>query len=131
MRCRWSRLLRPGPGPDRRGTHVSNVVLFALVAAAATALRIVAVHIWPGAERGTLLVNVAGSFALGLMAGLTGPAVTIIGAGGLGALTTFSAFVADTSAVADERGVRSSAAYVSLTLVGGTLAALAGIALAG
>ena len=110
---------------------MSNVVLFALVAAAATALRIVAVHIWPGAERGTLLVNVAGSFALGLMAGLTGPAVTIIGAGGLGALTTFSAFAADTSAVADERGVRSSAVYVSLTLVGGTLAALAGIALAG
>jgi CrcB protein len=110
---------------------VSNIVLFALAAAAATALRIVAVHIWPGAERGTLLVNVAGSFALGLMAGLTGPAVTIIGAGGLGALTTFSAFAADTSAVADERGVRSSAVYVSLTLVGGTLAALAGIALAG
>ena len=90
---------------------MNTVVLFTLVAAAATALRVVAVHVWPGAERGTLLVNVAGSFVL--------------------ALTTFSAFVADTSAVADDRGVRSSAVYVSLTLVGGTLAALAGITLAG
>ncbi|MBS1265831.1 MAG: putative fluoride ion transporter CrcB [Acidimicrobiaceae bacterium] len=110
---------------------MSTVILFALVAAAATALRTVAVHVWPGAERGTLLVNVAGSFALGLMAGLTGPAMTIVATGGLGALTTFSAFVADTSAVADDRGIRSSAVYVSLTLVGGTMAALAGIALAG
>jgi CrcB protein len=108
---------------------MSTVILFALVAAAATALRTVAVHVWPGAERGTLLVNVAGSFALGLMAGLTGPAMTIVATGGLGALTTFSAFVADTSAVADDRGIRSSAVYVSLTLVGGTMAALVGIAL--
>lgn len=108
---------------------MSTVILFALVAAAATALRTVTVHVWPGAERGTLLVNVAGSFALGLMTGLTGPAMTIVATGGLGALTTFSAFVADTSAVADDRGIRSSAVYVSLTLVGGTMAALAGIAL--
>lgn len=110
---------------------MTTVLLFALAAGAATALRLAAVHIWPGVERGTLVVNVAGSFALGLMAGWTGPGLTIIGAGGLGALTTFSAFVADTSALADERGIPAGGVYVALTLIGGMVAALGGIALAG
>jgi len=109
---------------------MTTVVLFFLAAGAATTLRVSAVHLWPGAERGTLLINVAGSFALGLMAGLTGPTVTIVGTGALGAMTTFSTFVGDAEALAEERDTKTSAIYILLTLIGGTLAALVGIILA-
>ena len=109
---------------------MTTVVLFFLAAGAATTLRVSAVHLWPGAERGTLLINVAGSFALGLMGGLTGPTVTIVGTGALGAMTTFSTFVGDASALAEERDTKTSAIYILLTLIGGTLAALVGIILA-
>jgi len=39
---------------------------------------------------GTLLVNLVGSFALGLLAGAGGDSQTVIGIAGLGAFTTFS-----------------------------------------
>ncbi len=110
---------------------MSTAVLFALAAAGGTAARVAAVHYWPGAERGTLAVNVAGSLALGLLAGWAGPGLAVVGVGGLGALTTFSAFAADASALADEAGFRRGASYVALSLAAGVLAALVGITLAG
>jgi len=39
---------------------------------------------------GALLVNVAGSFALGLLHDVGPPVITVLGIGGLGALTTFT-----------------------------------------
>lgn len=48
-------------------------------------------------RRGTLVVNLAGTLALGLVvgAGLEGDALLLAGGGLLGALTTFSAWMAD------------------------------------
>ena len=51
---------------------------------------------------GTVLVNVSGSFALGLLAGAAPPVVTAVGTGGLGAYTTFSSFARDAVALAED-----------------------------
>jgi CrcB protein len=66
---------------------------------------------WP---RGTLLVNVTGSFVLGLCSGwsIDGQALALVGVGFCGALTTYSAFAVQTA----ELGRRRGAAYAVLTL---------------
>jgi CrcB protein len=92
---------------------------------------------------GTLAVNVAGSLALGLLAGVGPPAATVAGTGLLGAFTTFSTFAADAVALAEGGGADGdggagrptggrtrAAAYVAVTLVAGVAAAGAGRALA-
>ncbi len=63
---------------------------------------------------GTLLVNVAGSFALGLLLaiGAGSNVLALLGTGFCGALTTYSAFAVQTHAL----GVRRGAAYAALTL---------------
>ena len=74
---------------------------------------------WPW---GTLLVNVAGSFLLGLCSGwsLDGEQLALVGVGFCGALTTYSAFAVQTA----ELGRRNGAAYAVVTL-GLTLGACA------
>ena len=66
---------------------------------------------WPW---GTLLVNVAGSFVLGLCSGwsLDGEELALVGVGFCGALTTYSSFAVHTA----ELGCRRGAAYAALTL---------------
>ncbi len=66
---------------------------------------------WPW---GTLLVNVAGSFVLGLCSGwsLDGEELALVGVGFCGALTTYSSFAVQTA----ELGRRRGAAYATLTL---------------
>lgn len=66
---------------------------------------------WP---LGTLLVNVAGSFLLGLCSGwsLDGQALALVGVGFCGALTTYSSFAVQTV----ELGRRRGAAYAVVTL---------------
>ncbi|MEL7208269.1 MAG: CrcB family protein, partial [Actinomycetota bacterium] len=69
-----------------------------------------------GFPLGTLVVNVAGSFLLGILAGAGNATVVAVGVGGLGALTTFSSFARDAVALVEERRAGAAALYVALTL---------------
>jgi fluoride exporter len=82
-----------------------------------------------GFAAGTLVVNIAGSFVLGLHHGVGPPAITIIGVGGLGTFTTFSGFSADAVALAGARRLALAFAYVTATCVGGIGAAALGMAI--
>ena len=77
---------------------------------------------------GTVLVNVAGSFVLGLLSGsaLTGAAMALLGVGFCGALTTYSAFAVQTV----NRGPRIGMVNVLLTVPPALAACAAGFALA-
>ncbi|HEX6248330.1 MAG TPA: CrcB family protein [Nocardioidaceae bacterium] len=92
---------------------------FLLVAAGAAVgapLRYVAAHLLDSRLHwGTILVNVVGSFLLGLFSGLalSGSAVALLGTGFCGALTTFSAFAVHVH----DLGPRKGAATVALTVV--------------
>jgi CrcB protein len=89
---------------------------------------------WPDARfpYGTLTVNVAGSFVLGLVAALVAdgsPAwwLTLAGTGFCGALTTFSSFGYQTVALlASDGGVERAAANVGVSLVLGFAACSVG-----
>ncbi len=83
-----------------------------------------------GLPLGTMAVNVAGALALGLLAGSSSPVMTIVGTGGLGALTTWSAFAVETDVLARRSPVLATG-YVTLTLVAGVAAAYLGLVLAG
>jgi CrcB protein len=74
---------------------------------------------------GTLLVNVVGSFLLGLVtfAGVGGDASLLVGVGGLGAFTTFSSFSYETVRLW-ETGDRRRAIYNLVGTFGGTSAAV-------
>jgi CrcB protein len=84
---------------------------------------------------GTLLINVTGAFALGLLTGLAAHhgvasgVVTVVGTGLLGAYTTFSTFSYDTVALAEQGRMGRAATNVGATLVVGLGAAALGILL--
>ena len=78
---------------------------------------------------GTLLVNVSGSFALGLLHTTAPPLVTVLGTGGLGAYTTFSSFARDLVALVEERRYAAAAAYGVTTCITTVAAAAAAILL--
>ncbi len=84
---------------------------------------------------GTLVINVTGSFVLGVLAGSAlyhGFASTpkaILGTGFCGAFTTFSTFAYETVSLAEEGEVRGAVWNVLASLVLPTLAAAAGLAL--
>ncbi len=93
-----------------------TLLLVALGAALGAPLRYVTAHLLDGRlPWGTVLVNVAGSFLLGLFGGmaLTGATIAFLGAGFCGGLTTYSAFAVQTH----DRGWRSGSATVLLTVV--------------
>lgn len=79
---------------------------------------------------GTLVVNVCGSFVLGLLWEATPPMVTVVGMAGLGTLTTFSSFARDAVALVEQRQVARAAMYVVLSCGVGLGAAALGVALA-
>ena len=106
-----------------------TAVAFVGLAGAGTAIRLLASDHWPGGHRGTLLVNVVGSLLLGLLSGAGAPVPLVVGVGGLGALTTFSTFAADTMALADHHRLKA-AGHVATTLVLGLGAALLGLVVA-
>jgi CrcB protein len=83
-----------------------------------------------GFPAGTLLVNVTGSLALGLLVGLDAPALTVLGTGFVGAYTTLSSFARDAVALAEQRRWLQSMAYILLTCTTTVAAAAAGLALA-
>jgi len=84
--------------------------------------------------RGTLIVNVAGSFLLGVvlaaLAARPGAAGVrlFLGAGILGGFTTYSSFNAETLALVAEGRAGAAAAYVAATLAGGLAAGALGLA---
>lgn len=79
---------------------------------------------------GILLVNVVGSFALGMLTGAAAPPdwQLLLGTGLCGGLTTYSAFGFEAVALAEGRDRLLATLYVVATLVGGLAAALIGIA---
>jgi CrcB protein len=76
-------------------------------------------HTRAGTIFGTLVVNVAGSFVLGLVAGVSHPAgwlMPLVGLGFCGALTTFSTLAFETWVFLEERAWKPFAANLALTL---------------
>ena len=84
---------------------------------------------------GTLVINVSGSFALGILAGLAAhhgvptSVVTVVGTGLLGAYTTFSTFSVDTVGLVERGRARTAAVNLGASLVLGLGAAAVGLAL--
>jgi CrcB protein len=76
---------------------------------------------------GTMLVNVAGSFLLGLFSGaaLSGDAFALLGVGFCGGFTTYSSFAVQTHRLGWARG----AAYSTATIVTALVACALGFAL--
>ena len=89
----------------------------------------------PGFPWWTMAVNVAGSFAIGLLAGLFGAFETghnmrlFLTTGFLGGFTTFSAFSLDALTLWERGAVIQSGLYVLASLVFSLLAAAAGLML--
>lgn len=115
-----------------------------LVVGAATAVGAVARYVLdqyvqyrnPGLfPRGIWLVNITGSFVLGLLVGLGArhglppQVVTIIGTGFCGAYTTFSTFSYDLVHLCEKGQVRLSLLYAGASLAVGLAAAAEGLAL--
>jgi CrcB protein len=86
---------------------------------------------------GTMVVNISGSFLLGLLTGLSlyhglsKPPKLILGTGLLGAYTTFSTFSLETIRLVEQRENRTAVTNVAVSVAVGALAAAAGLALAG
>lgn len=86
---------------------------------------------------GTLVVNVSGSLALGIVVGLAlahglDPDVrTVVGTGFLGAYTTFSTYAYETVRRAAEGHPRVAVAYAIGSVVAATLAATVGLLVTG
>ena len=68
---------------------------------------------------GTGLVNVAGSFVLGLFlgSGASADALALVGTGFCGGLTTYSAFAVQTRDQVRDRGLATGTAYALATVV--------------
>ena len=87
----------------------------------------------PDFPYGTLLINVSGSFALGLLTGLAehqgAPAalVTVLGTGLLGAYTTFSTFTVDSVGLVQRGRVGATAVNIGASVVLGLGAAALGL----
>jgi CrcB protein len=76
--------------------------------------------------RGTLLVNVVGSFLLGLLVagGTTGGSLTLLGTGFCGGFTTYSAFSVQTHRLGPARGAAYAVLTIGLALAACALGAL-------
>ena len=118
-----------------------RVLLVAIAGAAGAAARYVvdaaAAGTWSRRfPLGTLLVNVVGSAAAGVLVGLVArhgvgdTARAVVGTGFLGAFTTFSTFAVDTVRLAGDGTTRVAALYVGITLVATVALASAGYAVA-
>jgi CrcB protein len=89
-----------------------------------------------GLPWGTFIINVTGSFALGLVTGLAlhhglgGRATTVLGTGLLGGYTTWSTFTWETFALAEQSRDWAAAANTIGSLAIGLAAAAGGLGLA-
>jgi len=91
----------------------------------------VADRLHPHFPAGTLLVNLSGSFILGLLAGaaVDGDARLLLGAGLLGSYTTFSTWMVETQRIGEAGKTRIAVANVVLSVVLGLAGAALGHAL--
>lgn len=108
--------------------------LFVIAAAAGALARAEAGRRWNRHDQlalGTIVVNVTGSFLLGLLADVTPPAFTVLGVAGLGAYTTFSSLARDAVALIERRQAALAVAYLAVTLALGTVASALGVAISG
>jgi len=113
---------------------VITAVAFVAAAAAGALARAEAGRRWnrhEGLAVGTIVVNVTGSFLLGLLSELGSPALTIVSVGGLGAYTTFSSFARDAAALAEQDRLSLAGLYVLVSCALGIGAAALGVAIAG
>ena len=102
-----------------------TVLLVAVGAALGAPLRYLTGHLLDDRlPWGTVLVNVVGSFLLGLFSGmaLSGETLALLGTGFCGALTTYSAFAVQVH----DLGPRKGAVTVALTVVPALLLCAAG-----
>jgi CrcB protein len=78
--------------------------------------------------RGTLLVNVAGSFLLGLFidAGATGHWLAFLGTGFCGGFTTYSAFAVQSHRLGPLRGTAYAVATIGVSLAACAIGVLVG-----
>lgn len=113
--------------PDRPPPSLSDAGLVAVGGAIGSVARWGLAEIVPS-PWATLAANVSGCFAIGVLAAwlfVRHPRLRLLlGVGLLGGWTTFSTHLLDAR---DLSGAWTSAAYVGVTLVGGLLAAAAGI----
>lgn len=84
--------------------------------------------------RGTLLVNVTGSFVLAFLFAVPGSRLSpdlrlFLGAGVCGGYTTYSSFNTETLALLEQGSAALAAANLALTVLGCLAAGLAGLAL--
>jgi CrcB protein len=111
---------------------LTTIVLFAAAAAVGAVARAEAGRRWnrhDGIPYGILAVNVVGSFVLGLLWNVGTSAMTVLGVGGVGTLTTFSSFARDVVSLAQGRGAGRAVAYLLASLGAGIGAAALGVAL--
>jgi CrcB protein len=104
-------------------------LLVAVGAGVGSALRFGLAHLFDGRwPTGTLVVNVAGSFLLGVLSGLalSGDAMALLGAGFCGGLTTFSSLLVQSA----DRGPRVGTAYLLSTVAAALLVCWLGFTLA-
>jgi fluoride exporter len=80
---------------------------------------------------GTLVVNVSGSFVLGLLtgAGVTGDALFVLGTGFLGSFTTFSTWMLESERLGEEGDERLGLVNLGISFVAGLAAAALGWAI--
>jgi len=88
------------PSTSRRGSRFQPAALARDSAASRSAFAARSDHPFP---LGILAVNLAGTLALGLVAGaaLSGQALVIVAGGGIGSFTTFSTWMLDSHRLAD------------------------------
>ena len=101
-----------------------TVVLVALGAAVGAPVRHLAGHhLDRHLPWGILLVNVAGSFLLGLFLafGLSGSSLALLGSGFCGGLTTYSSFAVQTTSLGPRDGTLNAALTLALGLTAATL----------
>jgi fluoride exporter len=83
--------------------------------------------------RGTLVVNLTGGFALGVLTGLgvTGDALLVLGTGFLGGYTTFSTWMVEAQRLGEDGELALLLVYLFGSMIAGLAATGAGWALAG
>lgn len=137
-------MTRPGPRNPEERTRVRAAVGWVALGGALGATARFLVSEWSASKlgqefpHGTLIVNVTGSFALGLLIGLAvrgvtipGPVRATVAVGFLGAYTTFSTFAVDTVTLGPGAGRLATAiANVALNNLLSLAAALLGLSLA-
>ena len=89
----------------------------------------------PGYPWGTLAVNIVGSLAMGVLAGMLSRGLVaggeaarlLIGVGLLGGFTTFSAFSLDAVLMAERGGWIAALPYILASVIGSIVALVAGL----